>query len=29
VRPTTIVDLTGPEAVLIRQGRGDVAALGL
>jgi tRNA threonylcarbamoyl adenosine modification protein (Sua5/YciO/YrdC/YwlC family) len=29
VQPTTIVDLTGTEAVLVRQGRGDVAALGL
>ncbi len=29
VQPTTIVDLTGSEAVLVRQGRGDIAALGL
>ena len=29
VEPTTIVDLTGPEAVLVRQGRGAVEALGL
>ncbi len=26
---TTVVDLTGGEVVLVRQGRGDVAALGL
>ncbi len=26
---TTVVDLTGGEVVLLRQGRGDVAALGL
>jgi tRNA threonylcarbamoyl adenosine modification protein (Sua5/YciO/YrdC/YwlC family) len=29
VEPTTIVDLTGREAVLIRQGKGSVEALGL
>lgn len=29
VEPTTIVDLTGPEAVLIRRGRGPIEALGL
>ncbi|MGZ9030627.1 MAG: L-threonylcarbamoyladenylate synthase [Burkholderiaceae bacterium] len=29
IEPTTIVDLTGPEAVLIRQGKGAVDALGL
>jgi tRNA threonylcarbamoyl adenosine modification protein (Sua5/YciO/YrdC/YwlC family) len=29
IQPTTVVDLTGPEAVVVRQGRGDVAALGL
>ena len=29
IEPTTIVDLTGPEAVLIRQGKGAVEALGL
>ncbi len=29
IEPTTVVDLTGREAVLIRRGRGDVAALGL
>jgi tRNA threonylcarbamoyl adenosine modification protein (Sua5/YciO/YrdC/YwlC family) len=28
VQPTTVVDMTGPEAVLVRQGKGDVAALG-
>ena len=27
--PTTIIDLTGPEPVLVRQGRGDAAAFGL
>ena len=29
VEPTTIVDLTGAEAVLVRQGKGPVEALGL
>ncbi|MGH6612061.1 MAG: L-threonylcarbamoyladenylate synthase [Burkholderiaceae bacterium] len=29
IQPTTVVDLTGAEAVLVRQGKGDVAALGL
>jgi tRNA threonylcarbamoyl adenosine modification protein (Sua5/YciO/YrdC/YwlC family) len=29
LEPTTIVDLTGPEPVLLRQGRGDAAAFGL
>ena len=29
IEPTTIVDLTGPEAVLIRQGKGAVETLGL
>ena len=27
--PTTVIDLTGDEAVLVRQGRGDAAAFGL
>jgi len=27
--PTTVVDLTGDEPVLVREGRGDVALLGL
>jgi len=27
--PTTVIDLTGPEPVLVRQGRGDTAAFGL
>lgn len=27
--PTTVIDLTGPEPVLLRQGRGDLARLGL
>jgi tRNA threonylcarbamoyl adenosine modification protein (Sua5/YciO/YrdC/YwlC family) len=27
--PTTIIDLTGPEPLLLRQGRGDPAAFGL
>jgi tRNA threonylcarbamoyl adenosine modification protein (Sua5/YciO/YrdC/YwlC family) len=29
IEPTTIVDLTGPEAVLVRQGKGAVEAIGL
>jgi tRNA threonylcarbamoyl adenosine modification protein (Sua5/YciO/YrdC/YwlC family) len=29
IEPTTIVDLTGPDAVLVRRGRGPVEALGL
>ena len=29
VQPTTVVDLTGPEAVLVRQGKGDIAVLGI
>jgi tRNA threonylcarbamoyl adenosine modification protein (Sua5/YciO/YrdC/YwlC family) len=29
IEPTTIVDLTGPQAVLIRQGKGAVETLGL
>jgi len=29
VEPTTIVDLTGREAVVVRRGRGSVEALGL
>ena len=29
IQPTTVVDLTGTEAIIVRQGRGDVAALGL
>ena len=29
LEPTTVVDLTGGEPELIRQGRGDPAALGL
>jgi len=29
IEPTTIVDLTGREAVLVRRGRGPVEALGL
>ncbi|MCG2582961.1 L-threonylcarbamoyladenylate synthase [Massilia sp. TS11] len=29
LEPTTVVDLTGPEAELVRQGRGDPAAFGL
>jgi tRNA A37 threonylcarbamoyladenosine synthetase subunit TsaC/SUA5/YrdC len=27
--PTTVIDLTGAEPQLIRQGRGDLARLGL
>ncbi|MES2740121.1 MAG: L-threonylcarbamoyladenylate synthase [Pseudomonadota bacterium] len=29
LEPTTVVDLSGEQAVLVRQGRGDPAALGL
>lgn len=29
LEPTTVVDLSGTEPVLVRQGRGDVARLGL
>jgi tRNA threonylcarbamoyl adenosine modification protein (Sua5/YciO/YrdC/YwlC family) len=29
IEPTTVVDLTGREAVLVRRGRGPVEALGL
>jgi len=29
LEPTTIIDLTGPEPVLVRQGRGDASAFGL
>lgn len=29
MQPTTVVDLSGPEPVLVRQGRGDARALGL
>ena len=29
LEPTTVVDLTGDEPVLVRQGRGDLARLGL
>jgi len=29
MEPTTVVDLTGDEPVLVRQGRGDAAAFGL
>ena len=29
LEPTTVIDLTGPEAALVRQGRGDAAAFGL
>jgi len=29
VQPTTVIDLTGPSAVLVRPGCGDPAALGL
>jgi tRNA threonylcarbamoyl adenosine modification protein (Sua5/YciO/YrdC/YwlC family) len=27
--PTTVIDLSGPEPAVVREGRGDVAALGL
>ena len=29
MQPTTVVDLSGGEPVLVRQGRGDAALLGL
>jgi tRNA threonylcarbamoyl adenosine modification protein (Sua5/YciO/YrdC/YwlC family) len=29
MEPTTVIDLTGAEATLVRQGRGDAAAFGL
>lgn len=29
LEPTSVIDLTGPEPVLIRQGRGDPAVFGL
>ena len=29
LEPTTVIDLTGPEPVLVRQGRGDAAVFGL
>ncbi|NGZ84218.1 L-threonylcarbamoyladenylate synthase [Duganella aceris] len=29
LEPTTVIDLTGPEAELVRQGRGDASAFGL
>ena len=29
MQPTTVVDLSGPEPVLVREGRGDPALLGL
>lgn len=29
VLPTTVIDLTGPEPVIVRQGRGEVGELGL
>ena len=29
LEPTTVIDLTGPEPEIIRQGRGDAARLGL
>ena len=29
MEPTTVVDLSGDEPVLVRQGRGDLGRLGL
>ncbi|MYM25142.1 threonylcarbamoyl-AMP synthase [Duganella sp. FT135W] len=29
MEPTTVIDLTGPDAELVRQGRGDATAFGL
>ena len=28
IEPTTVIDLSGPEPILIRRGKGDVASLG-
>jgi tRNA A37 threonylcarbamoyladenosine synthetase subunit TsaC/SUA5/YrdC len=28
MRPTTVIDLSGDEPVLVQQGRGDTAAQG-
>ena len=29
IEPTTVIDLSGPEPILIRKGRGDIASIGL
>lgn len=29
IEPTTVIDLSGPEPILIRKGRGDIASMGL
>ena len=29
IQPTTVIDLTGAEAVLVRQGKGEISGLGL
>lgn len=29
IEPTTVIDLTGPEPVVIRKGRGDLSAAGM
>ena len=29
MEPTTVIDLSAPEPVLVRQGRGDAAMFGL
>jgi tRNA A37 threonylcarbamoyladenosine synthetase subunit TsaC/SUA5/YrdC len=29
MEPTTVIDLTGDEPALVRQGRGDLSRLGL
>ena len=29
LQPTTVIDLTGPEPVVLRRGQGDLASLGL
>jgi tRNA A37 threonylcarbamoyladenosine synthetase subunit TsaC/SUA5/YrdC len=29
MQPTTVIDLTGPEPVILRVGRGEPARLGL
>ena len=29
IEPTTVIDLSGPEPILVRKGRGDIASMGL
>ena len=28
IEPTTVIDLSGPEPILIRKGKGDIAGMG-